>query len=242
MKKRAIVLTIFLLATCLMLTACDGAAGGLLQELLSELEDNVDSIPEELSQLIETIPEDFTIPESITIPDDFTLPELTEPETEIVEGEKLQFESNGDGTCTVVGIGTCTDMDIVIPAVSPDGDRVTSIGESAFYDCSGLTSIVIPDGVISIGDYAFASCSGLTSIVIPDGVTSIGKYAFEKCSGLTSVVIPDSITDIGKQVFSGCDTLTDVYFTGTELEWAVITLDTDNDSFSNATLHFNYVP
>ena len=73
MKQRAIVLTIFLLATCLMLTACsDMAMGGLLQELFSELEENTDINPEELSQLLETIPEDFTIPESITIPDDFT--------------------------------------------------------------------------------------------------------------------------------------------------------------------------
>ena len=210
MKKRAIVLTIFLLATCLMLTACDGAAGGLLQELLSELEDNVDSIPEELSQLIETIPEDFTIPESITIPDDFTLPELTEPETEIVEGEKLQFESNGDGTCTVVGIGTCTDMDIVIPAVSPDGDRVTSIGESAFYDCSGLTSIVIPEGVTSIASYAFNGCIYLNSIVIPDGVTIIDDFTFSGCSNLMSIVIPDGVTSVGYGAFQNCISLTSV--------------------------------
>ncbi len=59
--------------------------------------------------------------------------------------------------------------------------RVTWIGNEAFYDCSGLTSIVIPNSVTSIGYSAFSGCSGLTSIVIPDGVTSIGNNAFSGC-------------------------------------------------------------
>ena len=66
-----------------------------------------------------------------------------------------------------------------------NGD-VTSIGECAFYGCSGLTSITIPDSVTSIGYQAFIGC-GLTSITIPDSVTSIDNYAFQNCSGLTSI-------------------------------------------------------
>ena len=58
---------------------------------------------------------------------------------------------------------------------------VTSIGEVTFYECSGLTSVVIPNSVTSIGNYAFKSCSGLTSVEIPNSVTSIGEYAFYKC-------------------------------------------------------------
>ena len=89
-------------------------------------------------------------------------------------------------------------------------NSVTSIGSSAFYGCSGLTSVTIPNSVTSIGDYAFSGCSGLTSVTIPNSVTSIGDYAFYGCSGLTSVTIPNSVTSIGNYAFYGCSGLTSV--------------------------------
>ena len=86
-------------------------------------------------------------------------------------------------------------------------NSVTSIGDYAFYYCSGLTSITIPNSVTNIGNSAFHGCSGLNSITIPNSVTSIGNSAFERCSGLTSITIPNSVTSIGALAFSGCSGL-----------------------------------
>jgi len=87
---------------------------------------------------------------------------------------------------------------------------VTSIGNYAFRDCSGLTSIVIPNSVTSIGNRSFSFCRGLASIMIPNRLTSIGEFAFESCTGLTSITIPGSVTRIGKYAFYDCSGLTSI--------------------------------
>ena len=88
-----------------------------------------------------------------------------------------------DATKTkLLGCSSAVNGEIVIP------NSVTSIGNSAFWDCTGLTSVTIPDSVTSIGDRAFSYCSGLTSVTIPNSVPNIGDCAFKGCTGLTSVV------------------------------------------------------
>ena len=84
------------------------------------------------------------------------------------------------------------------------------IADYAFSDCSGLTSVEIPNSVTSIGYEAFQGCSGLTSIVIPNSVTSIGSSAFSDCNGLIRVEIPNSVTSIGSSAFSDCSGLTSI--------------------------------
>ena len=89
-------------------------------------------------------------------------------------------------------------------------DSVTTIGWGAFSDCSSLTSVTIPNGVISIGGYAFNNCRRLTSVTIPNNVTTIGEFTFSECKSLTSVTIPNSVTTIGKLAFQNCYSLTSV--------------------------------
>ncbi len=99
---------------------------------------------------------------------------------------------------------------IVIPETINYNDvtySVTRIDDGAFKDCSGLTSITIPNSVTGIGYYAFEGCTGLTSITIPNSVKSMGQYAFYRCSGLTSVTIGNSVTSIGNDAFSHCSSL-----------------------------------
>ena len=87
---------------------------------------------------------------------------------------------------------------------------VTSIGVSAFQNCSGLTSLTIPNSVTSIGVSAFLGCKGLTSVTISNSLTSIEDATFQDCSSLSSITIPNSVTSIGQYAFKGCTGLTSV--------------------------------
>ena len=120
-------------------------------------------------------------------------------------GKELEVTSGGTSGGKYTG-------NVVIPEEVTYMNRtrkVTSIGNSAFYDCYGLTSITIPNSVTSIGDRAFFYCYSLTSITIPSSVTRIDDRAFFHC-GLTSIIIPNSVTRIGNYAFEGCSSLTSV--------------------------------
>ena len=123
--------------------------------------------------------------------------------------EIMFFKSNGDGTCSVCGTidPIYLNANVVIPLISPDGDRVTGIDKNAFYNCFYIKSVTIPESVTSIGDYAFCGCISLESVTIPENMTSIGSCAFYRCISLKGVRIPYSVTNIGSCAFKGCRSL-----------------------------------
>ena len=99
----------------------------------------------------------------------------------------------------------CTNLtSITIPS------NTTTIGNSAFYKCSALTSVTISEGVKTIGNSAFYNCSALTSVTIPSSVTTIGNSAFKSCHALTSVTISEGVVTIGPNAFESCYPLTSV--------------------------------
>ncbi len=140
------------------------------------------------------------------------------------DGDYTYSVENGNATITKYnGSGG----DITIPSTL-GGYPVTIIGDFAFYQ-RDITSITIPDSVISIGDSAFYNRSGLKSITIPNSVTNIGSDAFGYCYNLTSVTIGNSVTSIGNYAFRGCNSLKDVNITDLSA-WCKITFD---DTSSN---------
>lgn len=116
-------------------------------------------------------------------------------------------------TAKVIGGSIKYTGDVIIKdAIISSGEKycVTSIGYEAFFQCSSLTSVTIPDGVLVIGGLAFEGCSALTSIEIPNSVTKICNGAFSLCEGLKNIEIPNSVTVLEYLAFSDCTGLTSI--------------------------------
>ena len=120
---------------------------------------------------------------------------------------QFTFLTNVDNTLTITGYSG-PPWWATIPGTI-NGLTVSSIGDYAFWACTSLTGVTIPNSITSIGGLAFYDCMRLTSITIPNSVTSIGKSAFEYCS-LSSITIGNSVTSIGDDAFCECPNLTSV--------------------------------
>ena len=153
-----------------------------------------------------------------------------------------------DGTLTISGTGRMTNFTKDVPAPWADqADQittvevegtVTSVGATAFKDCTALTTVNIADGVEYIEAGAFNGCTALTEIALPSGVTEIQRNAFYGCKTLKRISIPAAVTAIGDDAFYNT-ALSDVYYGGTEEQWSAITIGSSNQRLTNAARHYN---
>lgn len=127
--------------------------------------------------------------------------------TIVVENGNKNYDSRDN--CNAI-INTASNTLIIGCKNTTIPNSVTSIGNTAFAYCSGLTAVDIPNSVTSIGSQAFSGCSGLTSVTIPNSVISIGSSAFRSCRGLITATISNSVTSLANYVFDGCDRLTSI--------------------------------
>ncbi len=108
---------------------------------------------------------------------------------------------------------TGTDGNVVIPS-EIDGKKVMALGGKIFFCNEFVTSVELPETIVEIPTYAFYKCTNLEKVVIPEGVKFIGMHAFEECTSLTAVQIPDSVVTIGDFAFCKCTNLSDVKMSG----------------------------
>lgn len=147
-------------------------------------------------------------------------------------GQILFYDTSSSGTTvTVVAPGgvlnrwnsyTKPTGALTIPSVvtyNGHNYTVTKIQQCAFYQCSGLTSVTIPNTVTEIGSVgysggygSFYQCTGLVSVTLPNSITIIKSGTFGGCSALTSITIPANITEIEVGAFSDCTSLTSIFF------------------------------
>ena len=165
--------------------------------------------------------------------------------------EGLYFRSNGDGTCAVSGIGSCSAACILIPPKSPAGDSVTEILPYALAG-SGVTAVELPTTVTVLTGASFAKCDQLCVVRVANGSTAFAEYdgVLYTADGSTLLYCPadrtatdlhlhPALQRIAAGAFSDCKRLAVVYFTGSTAEWHALTVGDENDALYGASFRFN---
>lgn len=176
---------------------------------------------------------------------------VADAETTTAEPENsLRYESLGNGTCAVAGIGGLRDACVIIPEVSPTGERVVRVSARAFLGCGQITAVQIPASVREIGALAFADCPNLVYLSVSaanpyfrdaegvlftaDGHTLI-QYPTMRAG---NAVIPATVNAVCEMAFYRCANLKTVRYEGTPEEWDRVTIAPRNYSLFSASVEF----
>ncbi len=204
----------------------------------------------------------FPDPEQTETP---TVDMLTENETEdatdvateeettapVVPAPSLKFLSNGNGTCSVTGIGDVTDVYVSIPERSPSGDVVIAIEDKAFYNDSHILAVSIPSTVMSIGNRAFGGCSSLVYISVNENnkaFCDIGGILYSKdrsrlvlfpaSNPASEINIAISVTEIADMAFASAPNLKLITYSGSLRDWSNIKIGDENYGLFSAAMTF----
>jgi len=191
---------------------------------------------------------DSIFPLATTDTESASEPSQTEPPT---PPEGLWFLSNGDGTCRLAGIGSCSDACVVIPEYAPSGECVVEIDERAFYGCASVTAIQIPASVHSIGDLAFADCPNLIYISVnpqnrsyrdDDGILYTADLRrlilYPPMRAGSTVTLRGITTEIAEMAFYRCAYLSHVAYLGSPEDWEAIKIGSKNYSLTASSKTF----
>ena len=161
---------------------------------------------------------------------------------EKVEGSAgLEYQLSEDGTYyTVTGVGTCTDVDVVIGNWHEDLP-VRGIGERVMRNFTyDVNSITVSQGIDIFGAAAVSNFT-MTKLVLPDGIETYGSAAFLRCEKLEEIVFGKGLKKIEYDSFMGCGENVTIYFRGTEAEWDAVQIDAQgNELMDGYTVVCNY--
>ena len=157
----------------------------------------------------------------------------------------LTFADNPDGTCTVTGLGDCTDACLILPPVSPGGRVVSAIGARAFAGRDIPDTVYIPATVTDIGAEAFSGCArlafftteaGQTACRAVDGVlyssdmTRLLCYPPARDAG--TLILPGTLERIEDGAFRGTSALREIRFAGTAADFSCLYIGSGNNILS----------
>ncbi|MBO5845364.1 MAG: leucine-rich repeat protein [Clostridia bacterium] len=174
---------------------------------------------------------------------------------ETEENDELIFESNGDGSCTLVGLGSFSGSELLIPAESPKGESVIAISDGAFEGCESLVSITIPATVKKIGVGAFVGCSSLESFSVSSSNTkycAVGGVLFSKDKTTLvcypsqrvgkSYLLSTNVQSIAAYAFEELTYLKTILYEGSTTKFYAINVGVGNGDFDSLSVTCNYVP